>query len=172
MKIYVASSWKNERQPIICEVLRAAGHEVYDFREPVEGDHGFPWSQITDNPRPWSLELMREVLAHPVSIHGFGLDHAAMEWADACVMVSQPTKRREVGSETLRPWLPFLPSRRPRRSDPQGARAVQRRRPTQRPRREDQQRRDARTGHEALRILCGKPDATLDELKRQKDGAK
>jgi hypothetical protein len=33
MKIYVASSWRNERQQDVVKTLRAANHEVYDFRE-------------------------------------------------------------------------------------------------------------------------------------------
>lgn len=32
MKLYVASSWRNERQPEVVAQLREAGHEVYDFR--------------------------------------------------------------------------------------------------------------------------------------------
>ena len=87
MKIYVASSWRNERQPVVVESLRAAGHEVYDFRHPSEGDNGFSWRQITPTPRPWPPSLTIEVLNHPVAIAGFGKDHAAMEWADAFVMV-------------------------------------------------------------------------------------
>jgi hypothetical protein len=86
-RIYVASSWRNERQPEVVRALRAAGHEVYDFRNPTEGEHGFSWRQITPEPRPWSPELTREVLAHPVSERGFNLDHGAMEWATAFVMV-------------------------------------------------------------------------------------
>ena len=38
MKIYVASSWRNERHPGVVELLRIAGHEVYDFRNPEDGD--------------------------------------------------------------------------------------------------------------------------------------
>ena len=34
MKIYVASSWRNERQPDVVQALRNAGHDVYDFRHP------------------------------------------------------------------------------------------------------------------------------------------
>ncbi len=32
-KIYVASSWSNELQPMIVELLRTLQYEVYDFRE-------------------------------------------------------------------------------------------------------------------------------------------
>lgn len=34
MKIYVASSWKNRVQPHVVKMLRAFGHEVYDFKNP------------------------------------------------------------------------------------------------------------------------------------------
>ena len=30
MKVYVASSWRNERQQEIVRALREAGHDVYD----------------------------------------------------------------------------------------------------------------------------------------------
>ena len=41
MKIYVATSWKNTRQPGVVTALRNAGHVVYDFREPKTGVKGF-----------------------------------------------------------------------------------------------------------------------------------
>ena len=30
MKIYLASSWRNQHQPEVLQALRAAGHEVYE----------------------------------------------------------------------------------------------------------------------------------------------
>jgi DNA (cytosine-5)-methyltransferase 1 len=50
MKIYVASSWRNEQQPEVVKALRDAGHEVYDFRNPSETDKGFAWSDIDGIP--------------------------------------------------------------------------------------------------------------------------
>lgn len=41
MKIYVASSWRNAYQPQVVDALRKEGNEVYDFRNPAEGDNGF-----------------------------------------------------------------------------------------------------------------------------------
>lgn len=41
MKIYVASSWRNNRQPDVVKFLRDLGHEVYDFKNPKPGDDGF-----------------------------------------------------------------------------------------------------------------------------------
>lgn len=46
MRIYVASSWRNERQPEVVARLRAEGHEVYDFRRPNGQQDGFHWSEI------------------------------------------------------------------------------------------------------------------------------
>ena len=45
-KIYVASSWRNIFQPSIVLCLKKMGHEVYDFRNPKDGDKGFHWSEI------------------------------------------------------------------------------------------------------------------------------
>lgn len=92
MKVYVASSWRNPLQPSVVEALRAAGHEVYDFRNPAPGNTGFGWRQILPEPPPWSAEQTRQVLGHPVAQKGFDLDLGAMEWADAIVMV-QPSGR-------------------------------------------------------------------------------
>lgn len=95
MKIYVASSWRNTRQPSVVATLREAGHEVYDFRNPAPGDTGFGWQQIVipsgglfdsqplSNPR-----LFRdEVLAHPVAQAAFEKDMCALRDADATVLV-------------------------------------------------------------------------------------
>lgn len=92
MKIYVASSWRNALQPSVVVALRAAGHEVYDFRNPGPGLTGFGWKQVLPDPVPWSAEKTREVLEHPVAQAGFDSDRAAMEWADAIVML-QPSGR-------------------------------------------------------------------------------
>lgn len=91
-RIYLASSWRNEQQPAVVARLRDEGHEVYDFRNPAPGQHGFSWRQVRPEPPPWSAEQTREVLAHAVSEHGFKLDFAAMQWADTFVML-QPCGR-------------------------------------------------------------------------------
>jgi len=92
VKIYVASSWRNERQPDVVAALRAAGHEVYDFKNPGSGMTGFGWKKILPDPAPWSAEKTREVLEHPIAQAGFDSDINAMCWADAIVMV-QPCGR-------------------------------------------------------------------------------
>lgn len=87
MKIYVASSWRNEFQPMVVAVLRSMGHEVYDFRNPVEGNTGFSWSNIDEKWQDWTPEQYVEAMSHPLAEKGFKLDFDAMKWADCCVML-------------------------------------------------------------------------------------
>ncbi len=92
MKIYLASSWRNEQQPVVLAALRAAGHEVYDFKNPAPGNTGFGWKQCNPNPPPWSAVETIEVLNTPTANSGFEFDFNAMQWADAIVML-QPCGR-------------------------------------------------------------------------------
>lgn len=88
MKIYLASSWRNAYQPEVLAQLRAAGHEVYDFRNPAPGNEGFSWKQIDpDLKSDLSAARLRRVLAHPIAEAGFKCDFDAMKWADACVLL-------------------------------------------------------------------------------------
>lgn len=87
MKIYVASSWRNPFQPNVVKKLREDGHEVYDFRNPKEGNNGFAWSDIDENWENWTTEEYKQALEHPIAKAGFKHDFDAMKWADCCVMV-------------------------------------------------------------------------------------
>ena len=87
MKIYVASSWRNTRQPDIVRALRSHGHEVYDFRHPEEDDNGFHWSEIGANWRDWSTAEYLEALQSETANRGFKLDFDAMAVCDAAVLV-------------------------------------------------------------------------------------
>lgn len=87
MKIYVASSWRNEYQQMVVEVLRSMGHEVYDFRNPPNGSGGFAWSDIDEDWENWTTDQYKKALLHPVAEEGFNSDFDGMKWADACVMV-------------------------------------------------------------------------------------
>ena len=88
MNIYLASSWRNAYQADVLAALRAAGHAVYDFKNPAPGNTGFGWKQcdpgiVTD----LTVERLRRVLAHPVAVAGFKCDFNAMGWAHACVLL-------------------------------------------------------------------------------------
>lgn len=87
MRIYAASSWKNEKQPEIVKALRLAGHAVYDFRHPKEGDDGFSWSEIDPLWKDWHPDQYIAALDHRAARRGFGLDWTAMVWADTGVLI-------------------------------------------------------------------------------------
>jgi hypothetical protein len=87
MKIYVASSWRNKFQPEVVRRLTAAGHEVYDFRHPAEGQDGFHWYDIDPDWQDWTPQEYRDYLHHPLAEQGFLSDMEAMQWADVFVGV-------------------------------------------------------------------------------------
>lgn len=85
--IYVASSWRNDIQPSVCNWLKKVGHHVYDFRNPP-GQAGFAWRNIEDGWKDWTKEQYKELLHHhPKAAHGFVADLRGMMWADTCVLV-------------------------------------------------------------------------------------
>jgi hypothetical protein len=87
VKLYVASSWRNEHYPQVIAALRGDGFDVYDFRNPTSGDSGFGWSEVEAAPKPWSAPTLTRALTHPRAAQAFGNDFGGMCWADACVLV-------------------------------------------------------------------------------------
>jgi hypothetical protein len=92
MRVYVASSWRNEYQPDVVHGLREIGHEVYDFRNPYSGVKGFHWSEIDSAWKGWSPGEYRDALEHPLAEAGFNADMEALRLCDALVAV-QPFGR-------------------------------------------------------------------------------
>ena len=93
--VYVASSWRNPMQPVVCQVLREFEIPHYDFRNP-EGGTGFSWAEVKPDSTPGiagkgtDWETIPDYLAmvrHPRAIEGFDADFAAMEEADTFVLV-------------------------------------------------------------------------------------
>lgn len=68
-------------------MLRAEGHEVYDFRNPRPGETGFSWADIDDHWPTWSARDYVKALQHPIAERGFATDWEAMQWADTCVLL-------------------------------------------------------------------------------------
>lgn len=96
--IYVASSWRNPTQPAVVRALRAAGFDVYDFKNPPDGT-AFAWDEIGlqhSNPlhgHPAAPDVadtteFLEALRHPRAIDGFNSDFSAMQRADAIIAVA------------------------------------------------------------------------------------
>ena len=85
IKVYVASSWRNEHQQEVVNQLRKDGLQVYDFKHP-QGEAGFQWSNIDKNWQNWSMEEYRNALSHEYAQFGFNRDFDAMKEADVCVL--------------------------------------------------------------------------------------
>lgn len=86
-KIYVASSWRNEFYPKVVDALRAAGHDVYDFRNPPSGDEGFKWANVDPNYMDWTPTEYRNQLKCSLAERQFKNDIEAMKSCDTCVLV-------------------------------------------------------------------------------------
>ena len=88
MKIYVASSWRNDLQPAIVHALRRCGHDVYDFRHPPGGT-GFSWQEVKPD---WAGEHVdaaayTAMLEHPTAEAGYESDMRALNDCEAVVFV-------------------------------------------------------------------------------------
>ena len=86
-KIYVASSWKNPYQPDVVKKLREQGHQVFDFRNPPDGNGGFFWKDVDPNWEQWTTQDYISHLDHEWARYGFQRDFDAMRWADVCILV-------------------------------------------------------------------------------------
>ena len=86
-KIYFASSWRNKYYPQLVQLLREAGQEVYELRNPPHGGNGFRWTDIDPNAPDWDFNQYAQGLHHPKAQRQFQADMEALEWADTCVLV-------------------------------------------------------------------------------------
>lgn len=85
--VYVASSWRNRFHGGTVEVLRAAGIDCYDFRNPAPGVAGFSWSEIDPDWEAWTADQYVAALEHPIAVEGYRRDFEAMQRADTFVLV-------------------------------------------------------------------------------------
>lgn len=85
MRIYVASSWRNKRQPVVVSALRKRGHDVYDFR--VAGA-SFNWREVATRTQLIDPVAFRdEVLTLDGVGAAFQMDMNALRASDATVLV-------------------------------------------------------------------------------------
>lgn len=95
MKIYVATSWRNEFQPEVVKALREDGHDVYDFTD----SEGFHWAEVDPNWKSWTPQQYLIGLRHPFADRGFDRDMNALIACDFCVYVMPcgPSASMEMG---------------------------------------------------------------------------
>lgn len=84
MKIYLATSWKNEEYYNVLSCLRTYGHEVYDFR-----DEGFSWAEIDPYWQNWIDEPKKylSALEHPRTKAAYERDFNALQQCDLCFLL-------------------------------------------------------------------------------------
>lgn len=87
MRIYVASSWRNEFYPEVVQTLSEAGYDVYDFRNPPQGGNGFRWSDIDPDYDKWTPDEYRDNMSHPLAAAQLKNDIEALQECNACVLV-------------------------------------------------------------------------------------
>ena len=99
MQVYVASSWRNPYQADVVAALRAAGHGVYDFKEPTPGGAGFSWSAIDPNWKQWTPQEYVQALHHPIAQAGYENDMTGLDNAQLCLFLGPagPSAMWELG---------------------------------------------------------------------------
>jgi nucleoside 2-deoxyribosyltransferase len=97
VRIYVASSWRNNYQAEVVASLRQAGHDVYDFKD----SEGFHWSEVDPDWKQWPNDVYKYLigLGHQCAIRGFNRDMEALKSSDVCIMVMPcgPSASMEMG---------------------------------------------------------------------------
>lgn len=84
MRLYIASSWRNERYDEVKTFLSLKGHYINDWRE----NGGFHWHDIPGAGVYTSAELYRDhYLTHAAAEAGFKNDFTKMMCSDACVLL-------------------------------------------------------------------------------------
>ena len=82
MKIYVASSWKNQRHKAIVNALRERGAWIYDYRET---NAWFQWEDLDPNYSQWRPEEYLCALNTVDVSNAFWRDMSALAASDAVV---------------------------------------------------------------------------------------
>lgn len=91
MKIYVASSWRNEDYEGVVQILRHNGHDVWDWRNPPTGGNGFKWQDagMPDYQHGDCVDTvtLKTMLDTPVAQAGYRSDLQGMRFAEICVLL-------------------------------------------------------------------------------------
>lgn len=85
--ICVATSSKPPYHPEVITRLREAGHDVYDFRNPLHGHGGFSWSSVSDYWHQWLCGDFLKGMKSPVANSSYKSDKDALERADVRILV-------------------------------------------------------------------------------------
>ena len=93
MKIYIASSWKNQKAVIaLAEYLERYGFEVDAFCRSSDSRYAFHWSELVDDEEDLANYDAIEMLADPRTQRAFKEDRKWLDWSD-CVIMLMPCGR-------------------------------------------------------------------------------
>ena len=89
MKIYLASSWKNEKLVfIVAEFFRYRGHEVDAFVDTSTGRYSFHWTEMLSSSDKSKSELNAiTFLDDKRSQKAFREDKKWLDWCDVCILI-------------------------------------------------------------------------------------
>lgn len=113
VKIYLASSWRNETYPAVLGALRGEGWEVYDFRE-----GGFEWAEVGMDHVNVDYNSLASIMNHPQVERQFDRDMDALDEADVivCLLPCGRSAHMELGyavgcgdKVTVLVWVPSEP---------------------------------------------------------------
>lgn len=88
MKIYLASSWKNQKVVLaLAEILEAEGFEVDAFCRSTDKRYSFHWSELVDDEDALKYYDAIEMLKDARTQKAFREDTKWLDWADAVIMI-------------------------------------------------------------------------------------
>jgi len=85
MKVYLATSSRNKMQPVVLKLLRAAGHDVYDFLNPQKDKSAFRWEDINQDYKRSNTFVYREMLFDEKAKRHFESNLIALRGSDAVI---------------------------------------------------------------------------------------
>lgn len=89
MRIYIASSWRNQYYPQILDLLRDERHEVYDFKDEKTR---FYWGDLDPEWGTWTQAQWFEAMKDSLAQRGFNADLGALTNCHVCVIVNPCNK--------------------------------------------------------------------------------
>lgn len=88
MKIYIASSWKNQEKVLsLAKRLEAEGFEVDAFCRSTDNRYSFHWSELVDNEDELANYDAIQFLSDPRTQRAFKEDNRWLDWSDTVIML-------------------------------------------------------------------------------------
>lgn len=88
MRIYLASSWKNQEEVLIlAETLERHGFEVDAFCRSSDSRYAFHWSELVDDEGDLKYYDAIEMLADPRTQRAFKEDRKWLDWSECVIMI-------------------------------------------------------------------------------------